>query len=149
MAGTRRVGYRRRWIDRLGLAPLLRSFRVAFRQSWRKSATLSYPEEPFSEARWGPPRLLCDAEGRTRCVACHLCSAACPSDCIEVEEAEDAWKQERKAPRRFEIDLSRCIFCGYCALACPVGAIAMGERRSLAAGGREELVFSGERLRAG
>jgi NADH-quinone oxidoreductase subunit I len=65
-----------------------------------------------------------------KCVACFLCAAACPADCIYIEAAENTEKLrisggERYA-RVYNIDYNRCIFCGYCVEACPTDAITHG-----------------------
>ncbi len=90
-----------------------------------KPATIQYPEEK----RTPPPRyrarivLTRDPDGNERCVACHLCSAACPVDCISMQAAET--EDGRRYAAWFRINFARCIFCGLCAEACPTLAIQM------------------------
>jgi len=124
--------------------------RVTFRNFWSRKHTVQYPEEQRQVASryQGVPRLLRDEDGRNKCVACHLCSTACPAACIRIEAAEAPWGDGERHPARFEIDALRCIFCGYCVAACPEAAIAMSGRRVLVAAAREELVFDEERLLA-
>ena len=92
---------------------------------FRKPATIQYPEQK----RTPPPRyrarivLTRDPDGNERCVACHLCSAACPVDCISMQAAEA--DNGRRYAAWFRINFSRCIFCGLCAEACPTLAIQM------------------------
>ena len=52
--------------------------------------TRQYPEEPtVLPARYRARIVLTrDPDGQERCVACNLCSVACPVDCIEVEKGE-------------------------------------------------------------
>jgi len=56
-------------------------------------------------------RLARDPNGAERCVACYLCSAACPVECIALQAAED--ENGRRYPEFFRINFSRCIFCGF------------------------------------
>ena len=103
----------------------LQPFWITLGYLFRKPVTIQYPEQK----RIPPPRyrarivLTRDPDGNERCVACHLCSAACPVDCISMQaaEAEDG----RRYATWFRINFARCIFCGLCAEACPTLAIQM------------------------
>ncbi|HUF17573.1 MAG TPA: NADH-quinone oxidoreductase subunit I [Thermoanaerobaculia bacterium] len=87
---------------------------------------ISYPEikRVYSERFRGRHILTSREDGTTRCVACYMCSTACPAECITIEAGEDERTRE-KFPQRYDIDLLRCIFCGYCVDACPEDAIYM------------------------
>jgi NADH-quinone oxidoreductase subunit I len=88
--------------------------------------TISYPEvkRVYSERFRGRHILTTREDGTTRCVACYMCSTACPAECITIEAGEDSRTRE-KFPVRYDIDLLRCVFCGYCVDACPEDAIYM------------------------
>ena len=73
----------------------------------------------------GVHRLNKDEEGRVKCVACFMCSTACPAHCIHIEAEESPWPDREKYPRKFDIDELRCIYCGMCEEACPEQAIFM------------------------
>ena len=80
----------------------------------------------------GTPRLRQRSDGRPRCVACALCAAACPSDCIRIEASAPPWVEEacrpatsERWPAVFELDLGRCLLCGLCESACPEEAISL------------------------
>src|SRR5256886_10569935 len=92
----------------------------------KKLPTISYPEvkRVYSERFRGRHILTAREDGTTRCVACYMCSTACPAECITIEAGEDERTRE-KFPVRYEIDLLRCVFCGYCVDACPEDAIYM------------------------
>ena len=98
---------------------------ITWKHLFRKAATIPYPEVK----RTPPPRyrarivLTRDPDGGERCVACYLCSAACPVDCISMQAAER--EDGRRYAAWFRINFSRCIFCGLCAEACPTMAIQM------------------------
>lgn len=108
--------------------------------------THQYPEErPELPARSrGRIILTRDPDGTERCVACNLCSVACPVDCIDVEktEAEDG----RWYPETFRINFARCIFCGYCEEACPTAAIQLTPDFELSDYQRSGLVYDKEHL---
>jgi NADH-quinone oxidoreductase subunit I len=92
---------------------------------FRRPVTIQYPEEkriPFPRFR-ARIVLTRDPDGGERCVACYLCSAACPVDCISMQSAEQ--EDGRRYAAWFRINFSRCIFCGLCAEACPTMAIQM------------------------
>ena len=92
----------------------------------KKLPTISYPEikRVYSERFRGRHILTSREDGTTRCVACYMCSTACPAECITIEAGEDERTRE-KFPTRYDIDLLRCVFCGYCVDACPEDAIYM------------------------
>ena len=71
----------------------------------------------------GVHRLNRDEQGRVKCVACYMCSTACPARCIDIVAAPSPWPDREKYPEAFVIDELRCIYCGMCEEACPVDAI--------------------------
>lgn len=100
-------------------------FWVTLRNMLRRPVTIQYPEEkrtPFPRYR-ARIVLTRDPKGDERCVACYLCSAACPVDCISMQAAER--EDGRRHAAWFRINFNRCIFCGLCAEACPTLAIQM------------------------
>jgi NADH-quinone oxidoreductase subunit I len=92
----------------------------------KKLPVISYPEvkRMYSERFRGRHILTSRDDGTTRCVACFMCSTACPAECITIQAGEDERTRE-KFPVRYDIDLLRCVFCGYCVDACPEDAIYM------------------------
>jgi NADH-quinone oxidoreductase subunit I len=100
-------------------------FWVTLRNMLRRPVTIQYPEEkrtPYPRYR-ARIVLTRDPDGGERCVACYLCSAACPVDCISMQAVEAA--NGRRYAAWFRINFARCIFCGLCAEACPTLAIQM------------------------
>jgi NADH-quinone oxidoreductase subunit I len=111
-----------------------------------KPDTIQYPEErPNIPARWrGRIILSRDPDGKERCVACHLCSAVCPVDCIALQADED--ENCRRYPAFFRINFSRCIFCGFCEEACPTYAIQLTPDFEMCEYNRQNLVYEKEDL---
>ena len=101
----------------------LKTMWTIFLHMFRRRETIQYPDEkPCIPPRWrGRIILSRDPDGEERCVACYLCAAACPVDCIALQAVED--EHGRRYPSFFRINFSRCIFCGYCEEACPTYAI--------------------------
>lgn len=120
-----------------GLA-VLGGWRRLFRRSpFRRSG-------PGSRARASLPVLAVLPGGETRCVACYLCTAACPSECISVEAAAPA----SPASARFDIDMGRCLQCGLCVEACPLGALALVVAGSHAVEGQAMVASDTDALRS-
>ncbi|GDY13017.1 NADH-quinone oxidoreductase subunit I [Planctomycetota bacterium] len=89
--------------------------------------TVNYPEEKPELPRdyRARHRLMKRADGSPRCVACYMCSTACPARCINIVAETSPDRHIEKRPVKFEIDLLLCVFCGYCVEACPCDAIRM------------------------
>ena len=68
-------------------------------------------------------RLMKRPDGSERCVACFMCSTACPANCIDIVAEESDDRHIEKKPDTFKIDLLLCIYCGLCVEACPCDAI--------------------------
>jgi NADH-quinone oxidoreductase subunit I len=108
------------------LKALAEGFGTTFKHLGRKPITEQYPEfkRPLPERSRARIILTCDPDGDERCVACYLCSAACPVSCISMESAERETDRRRYAAW-FRINFSRCIYCGLCEEACPTSAIQL------------------------
>src|ERR1700680_895138 len=117
---------------------VLHGMGITFKEMMSPTVTENYPDEPskLQEGFRGVHVLHRDENGLEKCVACFLCAAACPSDCIYIEAAENTEAQRISAGDRYasvyNIDYSRCIFCGYCVEACPTDAITHGHGFELA-----------------
>lgn len=110
--------------------------------------TQQFPEQrPNLPANYrGVHRLNRDDEGRVKCVACYMCSTACPAHCIDIVAAPSPWPDREKYPEVFVIDELRCIYCGMCEQACPVDAIELTTIFDLTGLSREEMMFDKEKL---
>lgn len=110
--------------------------------------TQQFPEvEPKLPPNYrGVHRLNRDEQGRVKCVACYMCSTACPAHCIDIVAAPSPWADREKYPETFVIDELRCIYCGMCEQACPVDAIELTKLYDLSGLSREEMMFDKEKL---
>jgi len=125
---------------------IVRSIWITFLHAFHKRVTVEYPEvKPYLPPRYrGRIVLTKDPDGKERCVACNLCAAACPVDCISLQAAED--ENGRRYPEFFRINFSRCIFCGLCEEACPTYAIQLTPDFELAEYDRQNMVYEKEHL---
>src|SRR4028118_2126081 len=113
---------------------IIKGMSVTFSYIPKEKWTVQCPDEPrtMQPLYRGQHLLHVDELGREKCVACFLCAAACPSDCIYIIAADDPRPPEKRTgvDERFaevyNIDYGRCIFCGFCVEACPKDAITHG-----------------------
>ena len=126
----------------------VQAFLLAMRYFFAPKVTLNYPFEkaPQSPRFRGEHALRRYANGEERCIACKLCEAICPAQCIVIE-AEPRDDGSRRTTR-YDIDMTKCIYCGYCQEACPVDAIVEGPNLEFATESREELFYDKARLLA-
>jgi NADH-quinone oxidoreductase subunit I len=124
----------------------LKSIWLVLLHMFHRRETIQYPESRVDL----PPRyrgriiLTRDPDGQERCVACYLCAAVCPVDCIALQAKED--QSGRRYPEFFRINFSRCIFCGLCEDACPTYAIQLTPDNEMGEYKRENLVYEKEDL---
>src|ERR1043166_5248235 len=120
-----------------GIAAIGKGMATTFREMFAPTVVENYPDGPgplkgavFQERFRGLHVLQRDENGLEKCVACFLCAAACPSNCIYIEAAENTAENRVSGAERYakvyNIDYNRCIFCGYCVEACPTDAITHG-----------------------
>lgn len=147
--------------DKMYIPAIMRGIKLTVNRFFQKKATVQYPEEGVYDYEVGDravgvpnPRLrgehilVKDELGREKCVACMLCSAACPALCIHIEPepAPPEWTDRERRPKVFEIDMLRCIYCGYCEEACPCDAIRLTPKFYTPTTSRAERIYDKERL---
>ena len=119
---------------------------VTFKEMMSPTVTENYPDEPpvLEERFRGVHVLQRDENGLEKCVACFLCAAACPANCIYIEAAENTAQTRISGGERYasvySIDYNRCIFCGFCVEACPTDAITHGHGFEVASYNTSTLV---------
>ncbi len=139
--------------ERLYLPQIVDGFRTTLRHMFsrrmREQRVTQYPEQKreLRVANYrGVHRLNKDPDGRVACVACFMCSTACPAHCIHIVAGESPWPDREKYPVQFDIDELRCIYCGMCEEACPCDAIELSPHYELVARTRQEMVLDKEKL---
>jgi NADH-quinone oxidoreductase subunit I len=132
------------------IRPLIIGFATTLKYMFKKPITVNYPDQKFPvfPKFRGKQVLMRDENGLEKCVACGLCSVACPADAIYLEAAENDGTVQA-GPRYasvYQIHKTRCIFCGYCEEACPVGAIFMGKDYELAVYSKSDFIWDKQDL---
>jgi len=140
------------FFKRLFLADFWKGLSLTFRtQNPKYIYTEQYPQErPMVAERYrGMPRLNMHPEtGETLCIACNLCSLACPENLIVVGwHRDDATR--RKVLTTFTYDTSRCMFCGLCEDACPTDCLELTQDFEMASYSREGAILDRHRLEEG
>jgi len=141
------------------IAAIAKGLSITFREMFAPTVVENYPDGkgPLKGARFqerfrGVHVLQRDENGLEKCVACFLCAAACPSNCIYIEAAENTAENRISGAERYakvyNIDYNRCIFCGYCVEACPTDAITHGHGFEIAAFNATNLVYRKEQMLA-
>ncbi len=135
-------------LERLYLPAIFAGLQTTMRHMVGAKVTVQFPEQQPSlpQSYRGVHRLNRDDQGRTKCVACYMCSTACPAHCIDIVAAPSPWPDREKYPETFVIDELRCIYCGMCEEACPCDAIELTTLFDLTGLSREEMMFDKEKL---
>ena len=139
------------------IAAIAKGMSITFGEIFEPTQVENYPDGKgplrgavFEQRFRGAHVLQRDENGLEKCVACFLCAAACPSNCIFIEAAENTEEQRISSSERYakvyNIDYNRCIFCGYCVEACPTDAITHGHGFELASLNATSLVMRKEDL---
>src|SRR3954467_10558001 len=136
-------------------AAIAKGMSVTLKEMLSPTVTENYPDEPpkFEERYRGVHVLQRDENGLEKCVACFLCAANCPANCIYIEAAENTAEKRVSGAelyaKVYNIDYNRCIFCGYCVEACPTDAITHGHGFELATFNATNLIYRKRSLLAG
>jgi NADH-quinone oxidoreductase subunit I len=137
------------------IAGVAKGMSITFREMLNPTEVENYPDGPgpnrgahFQDRFRGAHVLQRDENGLEKCVACFLCAAACPANCIYIEAAENTAERRISSAERYakvyNIDYNRCIFCGYCVEACPTDAITHGHGFELASLNATTLIYRKE-----
>jgi NADH-quinone oxidoreductase subunit I len=128
------------------LADVFKGLGLGLRYFFKPKATINYPHErsPLSPRFRGEHALRRYPSGEERCIACKLCEAVCPANCIVID-AEPREDGSRRTTR-YDIDMTKCIYCGFCQEACPVDAIVETPNLEFSTETREELFYDKQKL---
>src|SRR5450755_156702 len=126
-------------------ASIAKGMGITFKEMMGPTVTDDYPDAPPKfEERFRGVHVL------EKCVACFLCAAACPSNCIYIEAAENTDTTRISGGERYakvyNIDYNRCIFCGFCVEACPTDAITHGHGFEIASYNTSTLIYRKEKM---
>ena len=87
------------------IAAIAKGMSVTFMEMFKPTIVENYPDGPgptrgamFQDRFRGMHVLQRDENGLEKCVACFLCAAACPSNCIYIEAAENTETTASAAP---------------------------------------------------
>ena len=133
-------------------AAIAKGMSITFKEMLQPAITEEYPDGPakLQQRYRGAHVLQRDENGLEKCVACFLCAAACPANCIYIEAAENTDTVRFSGGERYaavyNIDYNRCIFCGYCVEACPTDAITHGHGFELASYNTSTLIYTKEQM---
>ena len=119
---------------------------LSLKYLFKPKMTVNYPFErsPRSPRFRGEHALRRYPNGEERCIACKLCEAVCPAQCIVIES--EPREDGSRRTTRYDIDMTKCIYCGLCQEACPVDAIVEGPNLEFATETRAELFYDKEKL---
>lgn len=134
------------------MLPILNGLWTTLKSMAEKPVTVQYPEEkkPVKPRFRGRHALYRYENGLEKCIGCALCAAACPSDAIFVEAAENTDERRFSPGERYastyEINMLRCIFCGFCEDACPTEAIILEDNYELSFTNRRAAIYTKDML---
>jgi NADH-quinone oxidoreductase subunit I len=114
---------------------LLKGLAITFKHTFEKDITIQYPEErPFLQERFRG----CLAFDFSRCIACGMCSKACPNRVLSLETTQREGSK-KKFLLSYTIDLQYCMFCNLCVEACPVNCLYFTHDFELTRSRREDI----------
>src|SRR5437879_13385085 len=100
-----------------GEAAIAKGMSITFKEMMHPTITEDYPDAPakFQERYRGVHELQRDENGLEKCVACFLCAAACPAQCMHIEAAENTAELRisggDRYPKVYSTDYNRGFIC--------------------------------------
>src|SRR4028119_853200 len=120
------------FIKSFTLWELVKGHALTLKYFFKPKATINYPYEktPMSPRFRGEHALRRYPNGEERCIACKLCEAVCPANCIVIDAAPREAGSRRPtrrdpAPRPPPTGEERCIACKLCEAVCPANCIVI------------------------
>src|SRR3546814_1538694 len=98
------------------LSELIAGMSLTLRYFFKPKVTLNYPYEkgPLSPRFRGEHALRRYPNGEERCIACKLCEAICPAQCIVIEaepRSDGSRSEEHTSELQSLMRLSYAVFC--------------------------------------
>lgn len=113
-----------------GVASLLKGMKVTGKEFVTPKITERYPEDRTTRPAAAPRfraelKLIYDAEGNHKCIACGTCERNCPNGTISLETKMVTTMQGTKKKKlvKYLYDLGSCTFCQLCVTGCPTDAL--------------------------
>jgi len=114
---------------------LLKGLGITLKHTFEKDITIQYPEEmPFLQDRFRG----CLAFDFSKCIACGLCTKACPNNVLSLETVKEEGAKKEKL-LSYTIDLQYCLFCNLCVEVCPTNTLYFTHNFELSKFKREDI----------
>ncbi|PKM75938.1 MAG: hypothetical protein CVU90_15075 [Firmicutes bacterium HGW-Firmicutes-15] len=114
---------------------LLKGLGITLKHTFEKDITIQYPEEmPFLQERFRG----CLSFDFGKCIACGLCTKACPNNVLSFETVKEEGAKKKKL-LNYTIDLQYCLFCNLCVEVCPTNTLYFTHSFELTKFKREDI----------
>lgn len=116
---------------------LLKGLGITFKHTFEREITVQYPEQrPFLQNRFRG----CLEFDFAKCIACGLCTKACPNNVLKLKTASIEGSKKKKL-MRYIIDLQYCMFCNLCVEACPHDCLSFNHNFELTQLKRDDIAI--------
>jgi len=114
---------------------LLEGLGITLKHAFEKDKTIQYPEErPYLQDRFRG----CLAFDFPKCIACGLCTKACPNNVLSFETIKEEGAKKKKV-QSYTIDLQYCLFCNLCVEVCPTNTLYFTHDFELSTYSRQDI----------